>query len=98
MVDMNVVVKLEHVSKCFQNDNYVIMKNAKNEDNAYLFINYLLRQDVDVKITEEYSYISPNKIKQASDIAITTVFTNGFYVKNSGSEIKKYDKLWAGIK
>lgn len=79
-------------------DNYVIVDGAKNVDNAYLFIDYLLRNDVSDKITSEYPYISPNNIRQNSKIFLDNIFKNGFYVKNIGSNINKYDKLWADIK
>ena len=78
-------------------DNYVILKGAKNKENAYLFINYLLREDVSKKIIEEYPYISPNKNIKSS-INLDDVFNNGYYVKNIGSKIKQFDKLWANIK
>ena len=78
-------------------DNYTILKGSKNEDNAYLFINYLLRNDVSKKIVEEYPYNSPNKnIK--NEINLNQIFRNGHYVENIGSNIKQYDKLWADIK
>jgi spermidine/putrescine-binding protein len=79
-------------------DNYVIVDGAKNVDNAYLFIDYLLRNDVSNKITKEYPYVSPNNIRQNSKIPLDNIFKNGFYVKNIGSNINKYDKLWADIK
>lgn len=78
-------------------DNYTILKGAKNEENAYLFINYLLRTDVSQKIVDEYPYISPNKYISNS-ISLNEIFYNGYYVKNIGSNIKQYDKLWADIK
>ena len=78
-------------------DNYVLLKGAKNVDNAYLFINYLLRSDVSKKIIEEYPYISPNRNIESS-INLNDVFNNGYYVKNIGSKIKEFDKLWANIK
>ena len=79
-------------------DNYVIVDGAKNVDNAYLFIDYLLRRDVSNQITKEYPYVSPNLVKQNSIITPNDVFKNGFYVKNIGTSIKSYDKLWADIK
>ena len=78
-------------------DNYVMLKGAKNKDNAYLFIDYLLRTDVSQKIVDEYPYISPNK-SISSEISLDKIFTNGHYVNNIGSNIKKYDELWANIK
>lgn len=78
-------------------DNYTILKGAKNKDNAYLFINYLMRDDVSKKIIDEYPYISPNK-NISNSIALSDIFNNGYYVKNIGDSIKSYDKLWANIK
>lgn len=79
-------------------DNYAIVKDAKNLDEAYLFIDYLLNIEVAESIVEEYPYISPLNIKQKSNIDIRDVFANGYYVKNIGQNIKEYDKLWARIK
>lgn len=78
-------------------DNYVILDGAKNKENAYLFIDYLMKNNVSQKIVDEYPYISPNKNIESS-ISLNQVFNNGNYVKNIGSNIKKYDKLWADIK
>lgn len=80
-------------------DNYVITKNAKNKDNAYLLINYLLRDDISKKIVEDYPYISTNKnVNTLTDNELYKIFKNGNYVKNIGSSISLYDKLWADIK
>ena len=79
-------------------DNYSILKGSKNEENAYLFINYLLRNEISNKITKEYPYISPNNIPQNSQVQVYNIFNKGYYVKNIGSSIKKYDKVWADIK
>ena len=79
-------------------DNYCLVKGAKNKENAYLFINYLLRNDISTKIVNEYPYISPNRIIQKSIVTSNDIFKNGHYVKNIGENIKKYDKLWADIK
>lgn len=79
-------------------DNYCIVKNAQNLDEAYLFINYLMRYEVAEKIVKEYPYISPLKIVQESSVAEDHIFDKGYYVKNIGSSIKIYDKIWADIK
>ena len=79
-------------------DNYAIAKGAKNKDNAYLFINYILSTEVQDKITKEYPYISPNKSVKNSTITTDIIFKNGYYVKNIGESIRDYDKLWAEIK
>lgn len=79
-------------------DNFAITNGAKNVDNAYLFINYILSYPVADKITKEYPYISSVKNIHNSTTSSYTVFNNGHYVKNVGNDIRKYDKLWADIK
>lgn len=79
-------------------DNFVITKGAKNVDNAYLFIDYILSEEVADEITKEYPYISSVKTVHNSVVSNSTVFKNGFYVKNIGNDTRKYDRLWATIK
>ena len=79
-------------------DNYTIVKGSKNKENAYKFINYLLRSDVNKKIVDEYPYISPVNIVQSSKVKTEDIFNKGYYVKNIGSNIRNYDKVWADIK
>lgn len=80
-------------------DNYVITKGAKNVDNAYLLIDYLLRDDVSKKIVEDYPYISANdNANNMSSYEMKKIITNGSYVENIGGNISLYDKLWAEIK
>lgn len=80
-------------------DNYVILKNAKNKDNAYLLINYLLRDDVSKNIIDTYPYISSNKnVQNMNDLELKRIMQNSNYVKNIGEYISLYDKLWADIK
>ncbi len=84
-------------------DNYVLVKNGHNQDNAYLFIDYLLQDDVAQKIIDEYPYISTNKnISNLSDTELNSILKNGSYVTNSEingeNGIRKFDKLWARIK
>ena len=80
-------------------DNYAIVKGSKNINNAYLLIDYLLRNDVSKKIVEDYPYISTNKhVNNLSDYELNKIINNGNYVKNIGSDISLYDKMWAEIK
>lgn len=80
-------------------DNYALVKGAKNKKSAYLFIDYLLRDEVCTKIIEEYPYISTNKnVSNLSNQEVNKILKNGSYIKNIGSKIKEYDKLWARIK
>ena len=89
-------------------DNYAIPVGAKNKENAYKFIDYLLRDDVMKKIIEDYPYKNVNKKTEeildnsylnnkASNIS-DDIYIRGSFVKNIGDSIKKYDRLWAEIK
>ncbi len=80
-------------------DNYTITKDAKNIDNAYLFIDYLLRYDVSEKITESYPYINPNNhYNHYSYYELYDIVRTGAFVKNIGQSISSYDRTWADIK
>ena len=80
-------------------DNYAIVKGAKNKDNVYKFIDYILRSDVNKKITDEYPYINTTKDNQnLSQTELSKIITKGSYVKNIGNKISLYDKVWAQIK
>jgi len=80
-------------------DNYCILKNSKNSDNAYKLINYLLRTEINKQIIESYPYISAVKnTNQYTSDYIKKILNNGSYVKNIGYNIKTYDNLWAEIK
>ena len=80
-------------------DNYAIVKGAKNIDNAYLFIDYLLNNNTSKKIIEDYPYISANKYaNNITDKELKNIVHSGTYVENIGNKISMYDKLWADIK
>lgn len=80
-------------------DNYTIVKGAKNVDNAYKFINYLLRDDVNKKITDEYPYISTTyNNMNLRYYELKDILNKASYVENIGSNIATYDKIWAEIK
>ncbi len=89
-------------------DNFAIPVNAKNVDNAYKFIDYILRADVMQKIIEEYPYKNLNTETQKllSDTYLNNIATNvpdtyfqeGVFVKNIDEAIIKYDRIWASIK
>ncbi len=80
-------------------DNYTIVKGAKNKENAYKFINYLLRDDVNGKITEEYPYVNTTYANRNLDYEeLEMVLDKASYVENIGSSISNFDKIWAEIK
>ena len=89
-------------------DNFCIVKNAKNKENAYKFINYILRGDIMAKIISEYPYKNVNKEAEkyldeeylqnkAANIP-DDIIKKGIFVKNIDEKIKLYDKTWASIK
>lgn len=80
-------------------DNYTILKGSKNEENAYKFIDYLLRRDVNKRIIEAYPYISTlYNNNDYSSKEIEEIIKNGSYIENIGYNIKYYDDMWAEIK
>lgn len=80
-------------------DNYVITKESKNVKNAYLFIDYLLRNESCERIISDYPYISTNKnVTNYSDAELQEILQNGSYIKNVSTHIKKFDRLWARMK
>ena len=80
-------------------DNYCIVKGSKNKDNAYKFINYLLENEVNKKITDEYPYINTTIYNaNVNNMELEYVLSNATYVENIGSNISKFDKIWAEIK
>ena len=88
--------------------NYAILKGSKNQENAYKFIDYLLREDVMIKIIEGYPYKNVNakadNIFPSSYISNTSsnfskeILKNSYMVKNIGEKVKLYDQIWASIK
>ena len=89
-------------------DNFAIPKGAKNKDELYEFINYILREDVMKRIIESYPYKNVNlgteKILNSEYLTNNAinipdyVFENGLFVANIGDNISKYDRIWAEIK
>lgn len=89
-------------------DNFAIPSNAKNLDNAYKFIDYILKPEVMQRIIEEYPYKNLNIKTQEllSDTYINNIaanipdnyFNRGLFVKNIDEAILKYDKAWVSIK
>ncbi len=80
-------------------DNYTLVKGAKNIKNGYKFINYLLRSDVNKKITDEYPYINTTYANMNMDYEeLKMVLNKSSFVENIGSSIADYDKIWAEIK
>lgn len=89
-------------------DNFAIPKNAQNVDESHLFIDYILKPEVMKQIIESYPYKNVNRITDyiLNDKYLTNpasnlddnIINSGFFVKNIGSSIKSYDKVWIKIK
>ena len=89
-------------------DNFAIPKGAKNMEELYEFIDYILRPDIMKKIIESYPYKNLNvettmllDLKYLDNRAANipdNVFESGLFVKNIGANISKYDRIWAEIK
>ena len=95
----NIIIVYPNSGYALSMDNYVITKGATNVDNAYKFIDYLLRDEVCQKIIDDYPYISTNKnTNNYSDEELKEILENGSYIKNVGENIKKFDRLWAKMK
>ena len=95
----NIIIVYPSSGYALSMDNYVITKGATNVDNAYKFIDYLLRDEVCQKIIDDYPYISTNKnTSNYADEELKEILENGSYIKNVGENIKKFDRLWAKMK
>ena len=69
-------------------DNFVIPKNAKNKDEAYIFIDYILRPDIMKKIINNYPYKNVN--------IETDKILDDTYIKNNASNIPNEIFMGAG--
>lgn len=95
----NIVIVYPTSGYALSMDNYVITKGSTNVDNAYKFIDYLLKDEVCQKIIDDYPYISTNKnTSNYSDDELKEILNNGSYIKNVGENIKRFDRLWAKMK
>ncbi len=86
-------------------DNLCITKDAKNADNAYKFIDYVLKAEVNKEISTEFPYLNPNSAgvalmedayKNNKAIVIPPEeIAKGYYVKNIGKTVDLYSEIWA---
>ncbi len=86
-------------------DNLCITKEAKNVENAYKFIDYVLKAEVNKEIVSEFPYLNPNTAGTAlmdeaykNNPAImipADMIAKGHYVKNIGKTIDIYSEMWA---
>ncbi len=86
-------------------DNMCITKEAKNKENAYKFIDYILKAEVNKEISSEFPYLNPNKAgvalmdedyKNNKAISIPSEeIAKGCYVNNIGKTVDLYSEIWA---
>lgn len=90
-------------------DNWVIPKGAKNEDNAYAFINFMMSADAAKMNIEDFPYLCPNDAalesmgeEYVNNIAKNVpaeVISGGEFVKYLDSDVlAKYDEMWTKLK
>ena len=92
----------------FSIDNFVILKNAKNKENAYKFINFIYRANISKEIIEHNGLSIPNlaakKLLSAELQNNKVIFPDSEIIKNSilhndlGSSIDIYTKYWNMLK
>ena len=85
-------------------DNLCITKEAKNVENAYKFIDYVLKAEVNKEISTEFPYLNPNKAgvelmddayKNNQAICIPSEeMMKGHYVANIGKTVDTYNEIW----
>jgi len=86
-------------------DNLCITKDAKNAENAYKFIDYVMKAEVNKKIVTEFPYLNPNAAGTAlmgedykTNPAImipAEELSKGKYVQNIGKTVDTYSEMWA---
>ncbi|ADL52562.1 extracellular solute-binding protein [Clostridium cellulovorans] len=91
-----------------QQDNFVIPTGAKNKKAAELFINFILRPEISAEISKEFPYGNPNEAawdqidsEILSDKAVypdAKDVKNGEYLRDIGSKISEFDKIWSEVK
>jgi len=89
-------------------DNFVVPKGARNKEELYEFINYILRSDVMKRIIESYPYKNVNRetddllgweyISNPAANISDEIINKGLFVENIGDKIMLYDRIWAEIK
>lgn len=86
-------------------DSMVITKNAKNKENAYKLINFLIRKDILKKNMEYTHYAVPNQevieenelVKEISKVS-DEYFKKMEVFKDPSDFVKEYDNIWTDVK
>lgn len=91
-----------------QQDNLVIPKDAKNLKAAELFMNFIMNPEISAEISHYFPYGNPNvsayRYIDKSIMEDTAVYPpeaavkKGEYLKDIGSFVTKFDKIWSEVK
>ena len=89
-------------------DSFVIPSGAENIDNAYAFIDYMLRPDVAARCVEEYKYSTPNleaikllpEAMRNNPILVPgdNELKNAEFTTGIGDALGEYERYWERIK
>lgn len=85
-------------------DSFVISAGAANLENAYIFVNYMLRPDVAARCMAEYRYISPNlagqKLLEEGVILLppARLLEQAEFIGDVGEALSIYAALWEKLK
>ncbi|MDR2076594.1 MAG: spermidine/putrescine ABC transporter substrate-binding protein [Desulfovibrio sp.] len=89
-------------------DSFVLTSGAANVENAYAFINYMLRPEVALRCMEEFKYTSPNLAAVnllPPDLRQNPILlpgpeerTQAEYIGSIGKALDVYEKYWEQIK
>ena len=85
-------------------DNLCVMKGAKNQENAEVFLNFILRPDISKLVSDEFPYLNPNTgavallgddyINNPASNIPEEVFANGEYIQDVGDALEQYNTIW----
>ncbi|MDR0338721.1 MAG: spermidine/putrescine ABC transporter substrate-binding protein [Desulfovibrio sp.] len=89
-------------------DSFTIPSGAENVENAYVFINYMLRPDVAARCVEEYKYSTPNlpaldllpEDLRKNPILVPgpAELRNAEFITSVGDSLAEYEKYWEKLK
>ena len=85
-------------------DSFVISAGAENLDNAYRFVDYMMRPEVAARCMTEYRYISPNregqKLLKEGTILLPPahLLEKAEFIGDVGEALPLYTKYWEQLK
>jgi spermidine/putrescine transport system permease protein len=89
-------------------DNFVLPKGGRNKEAAEKFINFILRPEISILISEEFPYTNPNveawKLMDKDILEDKAIYPTkdliekGEYLKDVGDLTPLYDEIWTEFK